>query len=1329
MLFAALLLLFAGDAPAPAEIPISGRVVDARGAPLPRVPVELIPLPPAIEAQRLQLAGKTVEPTKRAMTDADGRFELAAPDVGMYEVVVRAQDAVPASASLLPLLGAVGLPALRIEKAETLRVRTVAGARVIASPSASTRNAWQPAERGGVADANGIVSIPRLRGETLDIAAVLPDGAEVRASRVSAASVDLRVGATCPARIVVREEAGQPFAGAIVSSSSLILGTTGANGVFAFAASCARATRLRVLAADGRSAIVNVPARAAEAAIATLQKPERANGRVLDGETRAAIANALVWTDDDPAGFVRTDARGVFAIARSPSAVHAAAIGHLAASQKESATFALQPTAALAGSVVDTDGRAVAGAEIRVEETNAETFPRYGVRSEGLQTRTMSRSNGAFRIEVLPRRAYTLHATRAGFAPVKLDVAEKVAPAATRFGLRVVLSSGVTATGKVLDGATSQPVVGSELRLAPVRTSSLPDFVRSMDVEEAEEYRAHSDGQGAFHFEHLPPGRFDLDAKADGFAPHERHGLTIEQSIDLGALRLEKGITVEGSVVDRDGRPIAGAAVAARKPNASGIRAEDLASGDEMLAEAVSDRSGRFALHGLATGDTIDIVARHAGYVPATAGRVELPPTANLTLTLERAARVAGRVVSDRGENVPGAVVTARPIDAALPAGLSGRVATADNNGAFVIEDLGGGRTSFSAIAKGFTAGEPLQLDLAPGRSQDDVVLTLGSGAAIEGTVLTPTGRPATSARVTLRQAMTPDRMIAIEVAGSARTDGDGHYRLEGVPPGPQSISADQSGFQRAVRDLEVRPGENRLDLRLGEGFELSGRVVDAGGRGLAGAAVGVHSSTPGVVRDDTSGPDGTFAFSGLDAGRYSVSATKTGYSAARREVEIAGGAGNVELRLDHGGGAIAGRILGIAAAELSRVDVSAMKRPLDTTDSIKQGRADAAGTYRIDGVFAGDWSVTARLADGRQARQTIAVAEGAGETQLDLEFGRGATLSGTVRRRGQTVPDATVQANGVNSDSSGSAVTDANGAFQIAGLTAGDHRVTATVAQSGARAERVVSVAGNQRIDLDLPSASAAGRVVDAGGGMPLAGVAIVGELTSGSDFAFPRTTSAPDGSFTLPNLGVGSYRIRGEKEGYVRGEVRVDIANEQSAPSDLRLALEREQGLTLDVSSPYGPPSRIGVALLDASSQVVFSQTLSPGENGRTRVSSAPSGSYRLLVGADAMATVSTSVQIPGPPLTINLGRAARLTVDVPELMGKAAVAALLVAGGDGLPFRSLSHGPVQQEWALVNGRTIVDGLPRGSWTLLVTGPDARRWQGTVTVNEGQEAQTSLR
>jgi protocatechuate 3,4-dioxygenase beta subunit len=1351
--------------PRKAEIEITGRVLDMAGKPAANVPVALLALPTVADARSLQVAGKPdPDPRAQTATDADGRFLLTTTDTGMYRVEVRGVETVPMEVDLFPLLAAVELPPLRLEKSVPLRVRVIgsdgrarADVRIAAWPNRSSRRRgleWQLAARSGVPDGGGVVVFPRRAGESLDLAAAGNEVPESRASRTTGTAVDLRAERPCPRVLLVRDAPGQAVAGAFVVAEPLVVGVTAADGSATVAASCTRETRLTVETAEGARARVRLqpapPESAAAPVAVTLEPPVRSTGRVIDAETRAPLAGALVWRDDDPAGSVRTDAKGVYIVTRPPAAadaavqLRAAAPAHLpraetiVATRTAGPTFALQPTSVLAGVVVDAKGNAVPSAEIDVDESSSESILRFGPRAEGLPWRAVSRGNGAFRIEVLPRRAYTLRARRAGYAPASLAVAEKLAPAATRSGLRIVLVFGGAAAGSVVDGRSSRPVAGAELRLVTATAASeLPHYLRRADETAEPEVRAYSDAAGAFRFEHLAPGRFDLFVKAEGFAPRAVRGIVIESAegaTTLGTVALEPGIVLEGSVVDDRDRPLPGVTVAVVPPSPAGIRADVLSAlGDpDAVREATTDSEGRFTLSGLKQGQTVDITARRRGYVPATLPRVELPTSEPVRIALDVAARASGRVVSDRGEPVIGAIVSARPADAALPAGLSGATTSSDAEGAFVLEDLGAGKVSIGALAKGFVSGEPLLLDLQEGRSVDGLELTLRRGAVIEGSVLTPVGWPAAAARVVLRRNSSPDRMLEIEVAGAAHTDGDGRYRLEGAPLGPQSVSADQEGFLRSVRDVDVQPGENHLDLRLGEGAGLSGRVVDQGGRGLGGVAVALLSSVPGIAKEDISDGDGRFRFAGLESGHYELSARKGGYSSARQEVHVAAqSVDGVELRLRQGGGVIAGRLLGLTPDEMPQLQITALKRPLDTLDALRQGRADHQGSYRIEGVYPGDWTVTARLPNGRQARRSISIAEENPEVQLDLDFGAGVTLSGSVRRRGQPVSDVSVQASGLSSDSSGSSLTDSAGAFRISGLQMGDHRVVALLAQLGLRSERLVTLSGDQNLEIDLPTARAGGRVIDAATGSPLAGVVVSAEPSGGPAGTFaPRTTSDADGAFVLNALGKGSYSIRGEKAGYTRAELRVELPDDAAAVDNLRLSLDPERGLILDVAGTAGaPPGRIGVALLDAAGLPVFSQATSTGENGRTRIPNAPNGRFRLLVGADGAATTSLPVEIPGPPVPVRLARSARLTVQIPELIGKSSLATLTILAVSGEPFRSVSGGTVQQQWPVMNGRTTVDALPAGNWTLLAAGADHRQWRGSVTLWEGQTAETALK
>src|SRR2546423_1161427 len=80
-----------------------------------------------------------------------------------------------------------------------------------------------------------------------------------------------------------------------------------------------------------------------------------------------------------------------------------------------------------------------------------------------------------------------------------LTVAEKLLPGATRSGLKIVLTSGVSAFGKVVD-ERAQPIAAAEVRLvAATAKASLPRYLRP-EGDEPEEPAVYSDAQGSFRF-------------------------------------------------------------------------------------------------------------------------------------------------------------------------------------------------------------------------------------------------------------------------------------------------------------------------------------------------------------------------------------------------------------------------------------------------------------------------------------------------------------------------------------------------------------------------------------------------------------------------------------------------------------------------------------------------------------------------------------------------------------------------------------------------------------------------------------------------------------
>ena len=131
--------------------------------------------------------------------------------------------------------------------------------------------------------------------------------------------------------------------------------------------------------------------------------------------------------------------------------------------------------------------------------------------------------------------------------------------------------------------------------------------------------------------------------------------------------------------------------------------------------------------------------------------------------------------------------------------------------------------------------------------------------------------------------------IVRDRVSASGQVGEDGVFRLINLAPGPGVVQASVGGERRfnvVVQPVTLQPGENRLDIQLGEG-ELSGEVtgnVRFPGERKPGAEVHVHlvalltgpkgETTPGASAGFAHADGkGAFRIAGLRAGRYRVSA------------------------------------------------------------------------------------------------------------------------------------------------------------------------------------------------------------------------------------------------------------------------------------------------------------------------------------------------------------------------------------------------------------------------------------------------------------------------
>lgn len=423
----------------------------------------------------------------------------------------------------------------------------------------------------------------------------------------------------------------------------------------------------------------------------------------------------------------------------------------------------------------------------------------------------------------------------------------------------LVLQRGDVVFGTVTDATTKEPIAGAEI-------SAGWTFDKVV----------HTDIEGKYRMVGAPgPGVPDMHVRAKGFAHASAQiGKAHEQRVDFA---LERGGSLRGRVVDAAGRPVAGVYVAADA---------DLGVSRGMgLTDWQNTRSGAdgmFRVESLVPGGEYALLLRQRGratlaYLVPKA--IEADHEIDVgDLRMLSPAVLLGRVVDQKGQGIAGVRVSlnganadhTRMLEGAeresrrLPLHASSRDAQTDAEGRFRFGDLAGGAYALRASMRGGVSAtrDEVQIVATATTSEPDLVLDLGM--VIAGKVVTEDGTPA------------PNAHAVIQIDGSGAESGgrrmtlaqpDGSFRVLGLAEGRYRVTASLSNWANdepspwigtTVDDVDA--GREDLRVVLRRAAWISGRVVDAEGRGLAGIAVlAVEAGGKDIESRTKSAQDGSF--------------------------------------------------------------------------------------------------------------------------------------------------------------------------------------------------------------------------------------------------------------------------------------------------------------------------------------------------------------------------------------------------------------------------------------------------------------------------------------
>lgn len=363
-------------------------------------------------------------------------------------------------------------------------------------------------------------------------------------------------------------------------------------------------------------------------------------------------------------------------------------------------------------------------------------------------------------------------------------------------------------------------------------------------------------------------GFVEIDQLAPGRVTVHTSNTDVEEATIFAAertlleLQAHAGISLRGRVLTQQGDPVAGAYI---------FHTTGPGSDAQILPSSVSDGMGRYELRDLRTHSYVS--ARAATHSPSFQVQITGDPEHTIEQDLivrDGACTLRGIAYSPTGLPVVDAKirievnapwgerpVMANPEQAVRPP-LAFEVRT-DAEGRFESKQVGAGQVRVQARTQSWRPWEQL-VELRAGEPTE-ITIRFERGASVSGAVRDQNGDPVAKASVFTEQ--------TVEFgAFRARTDSEGNFEFEGVPPGFMNFSTYIKGYAQDETELEVRlDSANELDVILGKLHTVSGVVVDESGAPLNRWLVAIDTPVGHWVTSAWTDENGKFELQGIPPG------------------------------------------------------------------------------------------------------------------------------------------------------------------------------------------------------------------------------------------------------------------------------------------------------------------------------------------------------------------------------------------------------------------------------------------------------------------------------
>ncbi len=834
-------------------------------------------------------------------------------------------------------------------------------------------------------------------------------------------------------------------------------------------------------------------------------------------------------------------------------------------------------------------------------------------------------------------------------------------------------------------------------------------------------------------------GEFDLETLRDDrvWFTAAGHGYDRCLNRDVASRNcpeMKPALVIDGRVVDDLGQPLAGVEIELSRRKAR-------RDGPPLRQFLRTRADGRFesdrlpAPEGLL--DYIEVAIRHPGFLPLESGVSQYrTEEGEYLIELQRGVIVTGSVFDRQtGQAVAGAEVGLGPFSAqgtVMTLNALSRLRLArkhtgrtDGEGRFAVRSPPG-RHDLAVRAPEHAFRLLRGVEVAAVETLDLGAVYLEPGLVFWGRVVDETSRPIAGANISAIAQRTPDAlgrdpMVDNGDAVRLTTDGEGLFSVPGLPSYARlDVTAAADGFAaRTFRGLT--PGSDPVEIRLGPGAVLTGRLT-RGGEPVAGAFELFGTANRGfrdpLARDPgfvTSGPiasDGFFEVAHLAADRYRLLVQSIAGGEKRAVVELdAGEVRRLDLELDARSGRVVGRVadrrIGVPGVTVR------LSRELATT-------TDGDGRFAFDGVSAGTYLLEADLGNG-EAVETRTVRVRGGETRVSLDFGR-YEISGRalLPRRARGAGDVRLTFWSPARDESTSATVSAGRYFRVR-LRSGEYVVGGRIGDLRAFTPKNIRVRGDAAdVSLRLRLVPV-GRIVGQVHGLADDELATLRVEAVNRELSSRAAAVNADGTFSIERVGEGAWTVVGVVGSSSRRATRtVDVQAEEAR---VDLVFDRAHAVSGIVRLDGLPWSGAQVLVMPEGRREDARRQFT-GHDGAFMFRDLDAGSYLIAAGAEVK-----PLRVEGDKwveLRLETGRVRGLvlgaTTGLPEAGSIVALWPAAATRG-----QSDAIGSTRTSWTNAEGGFVFAGVPSGDWVLEVEGRRGSRQ--TLRVEPGRAIAVTVR